>query len=182
MDRGRLRSLSKECSGSVARDLQYSVYIHKMMSDASGVDNSTCGISAAVVVGLLHEEPEPIQWKGLHVRALRGINCERMQTLLTNVLLRLWGVAVLGFFMYQTAFADSLDALMACDVCQGFPLFVQDLDFHGDPQTRCGGISGGDEGCEGLRPRMKVVEDWVEYRKRTSWEGRAEWEVINLLC
>ena len=120
MDRGRLRSLSKECSGSVARDLQYSVYIHKMMSDASGVDNSTCGISAAVVVGLLHEEPEPIQWKGLHVRALRGINCERMQTLLTNVLLRLWGVAVLGFFMYQTAFADSLDALMACDVCQGF--------------------------------------------------------------
>ena len=49
-------------------------------------------------------------------------------------------------------------------------MFVQDLDFHGDPQTRCGGISGGDEGCERLRPRMKVVEDWVEYRKRTSWE------------
>ena len=74
----------------MARDLQESVFIQKMMSDASGVDNSTCGISAAVVVGLLHEEPEPIEWKGLHVRALRGINCKRMQTLLTNVLLRLW--------------------------------------------------------------------------------------------
>ena len=26
-----------------------------------------------------------------------------------------------------------------------------------------------------FRPRMKAGEDWVEYRKKTSWEMRAKW-------
>ena len=39
---------------------------------------------ATVVVGLLHAEPEPTEWKELHVGAERGVNCEQMQTLLTN--------------------------------------------------------------------------------------------------
>ena len=34
---------------------------------------------AAVVVGLLQEEPEPIEWKDLHVGAKRGVNCEHRQ-------------------------------------------------------------------------------------------------------
>ena len=40
---------------------------------------------AAVVVGLLHEGPEPGEWKELHVGDERGINAEHMQALLTNV-------------------------------------------------------------------------------------------------
>ena len=33
-----------------------------------------------VLVDLLHEEKEPIEWRGLHVGAERGVNCEHMQT------------------------------------------------------------------------------------------------------
>ena len=40
---------------------------------------------AAVVVGLLHEELEPAEWKELHVGAKGGINCEHVQALLTNI-------------------------------------------------------------------------------------------------
>ena len=43
---------------------------------------------AAVVVGLLHKEPEPIEWKELHVGAERSTNCEQMQALLTNIFCR----------------------------------------------------------------------------------------------
>ena len=31
-----------------------------------------------------------------------------------------------------------------------------------------------------LRPRMKASEEWVEYRKRTSWEMRAKWRKMRL--
>ena len=39
-----------------------------------------------VLVDLLHEEKEPIEWMSLHVGAERGVNCEHMQRLLTNLL------------------------------------------------------------------------------------------------
>ena len=45
---------------------------------------------AAVVVGLLHEESEPIERKMLQGGAERGINCERMQAPLTNSCQRHW--------------------------------------------------------------------------------------------
>ena len=34
-----------------------------------------------VLVDLLHEEQEPIEWSSLHVGAERGINCENLQAL-----------------------------------------------------------------------------------------------------
>ena len=43
-----------------------------------------------VLVDLLHEEKEPIEWRNLHVGAERGVNCEHMQSLLTNILQRHW--------------------------------------------------------------------------------------------
>ena len=45
---------------------------------------------AAVVVGLLHEEPDPIELKEQHVGAERGINSEHVQALLTSVLQWHW--------------------------------------------------------------------------------------------
>ena len=39
-----------------------------------------------VLVDLLHEEKEPIEWMSLHVGAERGVNCEHMQGLLANLL------------------------------------------------------------------------------------------------
>ena len=45
---------------------------------------------AALVVGLQHEELEPIESKQLHVEAERGINCEHMQAVLTNIPQRHW--------------------------------------------------------------------------------------------
>ena len=83
------------------------------MSGARGVDNSTCvflkkphaklenGIGlfraialmsvlakwyAAGVVGLLHEEPKPIEWKELHVGAERVSTVIICMALLTNIL------------------------------------------------------------------------------------------------
>ena len=65
---------------------------------------------AVVVVGLLQEEPEPVEKKELHV-GVRD-NCEHMQTLLTTVVRRHWEWQegwpeewVPGFFKYQTAMA-----------------------------------------------------------------------------
>ena len=43
-----------------------------------------------VLVDLLHEEKEPIEWMSLHVGAGRGVNCEYMQGLLTNLLQKHW--------------------------------------------------------------------------------------------
>ena len=43
-----------------------------------------------VLVDLLHEEKEPIEWMSLHVGAERGVNCEHMQGLLTNLLQKHW--------------------------------------------------------------------------------------------
>ena len=31
-----------------------------------------------------------------------------------------------------------------------------------------------------LRPRTKTGEDWVDYRKRTSWEMRTKWRKMKL--
>ena len=39
---------------------------------------------------LQHEEKEPIEWRSLHVGAERGVNCEHMQALVTNILQRDW--------------------------------------------------------------------------------------------
>ena len=41
-----------------------------------------------VLVDLLHEEREPIAWRTLHVEAEKGVNCEHMQALLTNIFQR----------------------------------------------------------------------------------------------
>ena len=37
-----------------------------------------------VLVHLLHEEKEPIEWRSLHVGAERGVNCEHMQAVLNG--------------------------------------------------------------------------------------------------
>ena len=42
----------------------------------------------SVLVGLLHEEQEAIEWRNLHVGVERSVNCEHMQTLGTNLLQR----------------------------------------------------------------------------------------------
>ena len=43
-----------------------------------------------VLVDLLHEEQEPVEWRRPHVGAERGVNCEHMQALVTNILQRHW--------------------------------------------------------------------------------------------
>ena len=43
---------------------------------------------ATVLVDMLHEEKEPSEWKRLHVGAERGVNCEHMQALVTNIFQR----------------------------------------------------------------------------------------------
>ena len=45
---------------------------------------------AAVVVGLLQEEPEPVEWRELYVGAEIGVSCEHVQALSTNIPQRHW--------------------------------------------------------------------------------------------
>ena len=44
----------------------------------------------SLLVDLLHEEKEPIEWLGLHMGAERGVNYKHMQGLLTNLLEKHW--------------------------------------------------------------------------------------------
>ena len=89
-----------------------------------------------VVVGLLQEEPEPIERKDLHVGA-ESVNCEHMQALVTNVLQihwewqEDWREAWVGFFKYQTASCDQLgraDCLRRGQTVRG----VMDIDKRGN--------------------------------------------------
>ena len=48
---------------------------------------------STVLVDMLHEEKEPIEWLSLHVGAEREVNCEHMLVLLTNLLQKTLGMA-----------------------------------------------------------------------------------------
>ena len=76
-----------------------------------------------VVVDMLHDENEPSEWKLLHVGAERGVTCEHMQVLVTNIFQRHWEWQEdrrvdlqLVRFRYNTAFMASLDVKTAFDV------------------------------------------------------------------
>ena len=42
------------------------------------------------MVNLLHEERELIEWRSSQVRGEKGVNCEHIQALLTEILQRHW--------------------------------------------------------------------------------------------
>ena len=78
---------------------------------------------ATVLVDMLHEEKEPSEWKRLHVGAERGVNCEHMQALVTNIFQRHWKWQEdrrpdlrPGLYWYDTAFMAILDVKTAFDV------------------------------------------------------------------
>ena len=78
-----------------------------------------------VLVDLLHEEKEPIEWRSLHVGAERGVNCEHMQASLKNVMQKHWEWQEdrrtdlqPGFHKHNTAFMASLDVKTAFDVAK----------------------------------------------------------------
>ena len=76
-----------------------------------------------VLVELLHEEKESVEWKSLSVGAERGVNCEHMQALVTNVFQRHleWQEdrrtdLQPGMYRHNTAFMASVDVKTAFDV------------------------------------------------------------------
>ena len=78
-----------------------------------------------VLVDLLHEEKEPVEWKRLHVGAERGVSCEHMQALVTNSFKRHWEWQEdrrtdlqPGGYRYNTAFMASFDVKTAFDVAK----------------------------------------------------------------
>ena len=75
-----------------------------------------------VLVDMLHDETEPSEWKNLHEGAERGINCEHMQALVTNIFQRHWewqeDRRVDLRYRYNTAFMASLDVKTASDVAK----------------------------------------------------------------
>ena len=81
--------------------------------------------SSTVWVDLLHEDKEPIEWMSLHVGAEKGVNCEHMQGLLTNLLQKHfawqenrrkdWEPSK---FRYKTVYMASLDVKTAFDVAR----------------------------------------------------------------
>ena len=101
---------------------------------------------------------EPIEWKGLHVRAERRLNSEHMQALETNIFQQHWewqedrSVDLQpGRFPYNTAFMATLDVKTAFDVAK--PSVVSQIHSHldGRPRTPNVGLSGGDERCLWVR-------------------------------
>ena len=102
---------------------------------------------------LLHEEKEPIEWRSLRVGAERGVNCEHMQALLTNILQRHWewqegrGTDLQPwFYRYNTAFMASLDVKTAFDVAR--PAVVSNiLTLTGAHGHVAASSAGRDAGC-----------------------------------
>ena len=85
-----------------------------------------------VLVDVLHEETEPIEWMSLHVGAERGVNCEHMQGLLTNLLQKYleWQEnrrkdLEPDKFKCKTMYIASLDVKTALDVAK--PLVVSKI-------------------------------------------------------
>ena len=79
----------------------------------------------AVLVDLLHEEQEPLEWMELHLGAERGVNCEYMQVLSTDLLQKHWEWQANrrkdwepGQFKYKTMYMASLDVKTAFDVAR----------------------------------------------------------------
>ena len=80
---------------------------------------------ATVLVDMLRDEKEPSEWKRLHVEAERGVNCEHMRALVTNIFQRHWEWQEdrrvdlqPGRFRYNTAFMANLDVKNAFDVAK----------------------------------------------------------------
>ena len=76
-----------------------------------------------VLVALLREEKEPIERRSLHVGAVRGVDGEKMQALLTVLQghwewQERWTDLEPGFYRYSTAFLASLDVKTALDVAK----------------------------------------------------------------
>ena len=99
-----------------------------------------------VLVDLLHEERESIEWKSLHVGAERGVNCEHVQALLTYTLQRhwewqedRWTDLEPGFYRYSTAFMASWDVKAAFDQALSG---IEDSLPDRSPWTRGGGSAG----------------------------------------
>ena len=96
---------------------------------------------------LLHEEKEPIEWMG----ADRGVNCEHMQGLLTNLLQKHWEWQENrrkdlepGKFKYKTMYMASLDVKTAFDVAK--PSVVSKIFSDWYPRSRGGRFTGRDAG------------------------------------
>ena len=75
--------------------------------------------------GSTAREKEPIEWRSLHVGAERGVNCEHMQAVVTNVFQRHWEWKddrrtdlQPGFHKNNTAFMASLDVKTTLDVAK----------------------------------------------------------------
>ena len=78
-----------------------------------------------VLVDLLQEEKDPIEWMSLHVGAERGVNCEHTQGLMTNLLQKHWKWQENrrkdlepGKFKYKAMYMASLDVKTAFHVAK----------------------------------------------------------------
>ena len=99
-----------------------------------------------VLVDMLHDEKEPSEWKRLHVGAERGVNCEHMQALVTNIFQRHWewqedrrGDLQPGRFRYNTALMASLDVKAAFDVARS-AVVSEHPHLDGCPRTPDSGL------------------------------------------
>ena len=115
------------------------------------------------MVLLLHEEKEPIEWMSLYVGAERGVNCEHMQGLLTNLLQKHWewqenrrkDLEPGKFFKYKTVYSSKLGCVKtAFDVAK--PSVVSKIlstDWY--PRSRGGRFASRDAG----RERVGMLRD-----------------------
>ena len=95
-----------------------------------------------VLMDRQHEEKEPFEWRNLHVQAERGVNCEHMQALLTNILDR-FGARILQI---QDGLRGEPGHETSFDVAK--PSVVSKvLSLTGSPRTRGGGSACRAAGC-----------------------------------
>ena len=146
-----------------------------------------------VLVDMLREEKEPIEWKGLHVGAERGVNCEHMQALVTNIFQRHWEwqedrrVDLQRVrFRYNRAFMESLDVQTAFDVAK--PAVVSKTltltVVHGNPTAALlARGSASFESCETQFLYSRCIRQggveapilWERTAKYVLWKSEEKW-------
>ena len=96
---------------------------------------------------LVHDEKEPIEWRSFHVGAERGVFCEHMQALVTNIFQRHWDDLQQGLYrLILHGFHDELgreDGIRRGQARSG----IKNSYLDKSPRTRGSGSAGRDAEC-----------------------------------
>ena len=105
------------------------------------------GLRGFRAIALLSVQKKPVEWRRLHVGAERGVNCEHMQALVTNIFQRHLGLAGGQADRPATRNVQIQCGLCGRLGCEDSISGIEDSHLDRCPRTRGGCSTGRDAGC-----------------------------------